>query len=138
MDTFLSTYKILNSENLHLLEEIYTPDVKFIDPAHEIIGLEKLSRYFAALYANLSSIEFVFHDEISVQDSGYVQWDMTFRHPQLSRGNAISVAGATFIRMGSNGKVCYHRDYFDLGAMLYEQLPLLGRLLTTIRKRVGK
>jgi hypothetical protein len=33
--------------------------------------------------------------------------------------------------------VCLHRDYFDLGAMLYEQLPLLGAVVRTLKGRLG-
>ena len=41
------------------------------------------------------------------------------------------------IEFDEAGKVCQHRDYFDLGAMLYEQLPLLGPVVRTIKMRLG-
>lgn len=138
MEQFLSTYNVLNRDNLHLLEEIYTTDIRFIDPAHEIIGLEKLTAYFTALYANVESIDFLFHDQVTAGDNGYVQWDMTFRHSRLSGGRSITVPGTTYVRYHPDGKVFYHRDYFDLGAMLYENLPLIGGLVTGVKRRLGK
>ncbi len=61
MANFLSMYKSLNRDNLHILKTVYTEDVRFIDPAHEINGLEHLTNYFSALYQNLDSIDFSFH-----------------------------------------------------------------------------
>jgi hypothetical protein len=37
-----------------------------------------------------------------------------------------------------NGKIYYHRDYFDMGAMLYEHLPLLGRIIQRLKHRLGQ
>lgn len=138
MEHFLSTYKILKRDNLHLLEEIYAPDIRFIDPAHEIVGLEQLTTYFKALYANVESIDFLFHDQVTEGDKGYVQWDMTFRHSRFSAGKSIAVPGTTYVRFHPDGKVFYHRDYFDLGAMLYENLPLFGGFVKRIKRRLGK
>ena len=45
-------------------------------------------------------------------------WTMFLNHPKL-RGETVRVEGASYLRT-RNGKVYYHRDYFDLGAMLYE------------------
>lgn len=49
----------------------------------------------------------------------------------------MTVEGATRLEFDETGKVCLHRDYFDLGAMLYEQLPLLGAVVRTIKGRLG-
>ncbi len=138
MEKFLKMYKELSSENLHLLEDVYSQDIQFIDPAHEISGLEHLTEYFSVLYQNVNSIDFEFMDVVRQDSSCYLRWDMTFRHKSLARGRAIVVSGSTYLQLNDKEKVCYHRDYFDLGAMLYEHLPLLGRLLGTIKGRLGK
>lgn len=138
MDSFLQMYKELNADNLHLLESVYSSDITFIDPAHEIHGLEHLRVYFTALYQNVDSIAFEFRDIVQQNSCCYLQWDMAFRHKSIARGKPVVVAGTTFLKFNENGQVYYHRDYFDLGAMLYEHLPLLGRLITTIKRRLGK
>ena len=58
-------------------------------------------------------------------------------HPSLRAGDTIRVEGASYLRT-HNGKIYYHRDYFDMGAMLYEHLPLLGRIVQRIKKRLGQ
>ena len=62
---------------------------------------------------------------------------MTFSHPRLAAGQPVRVEGAPRLEFDDADKVCLHRDYFDLGAMLYEQLPLLGALVRTIKGRLG-
>ena len=34
-------------------------------------------------------------------------------------------------------KVYRHRDYFDAGALLYEHVPLLGRVIRWLKRRMG-
>lgn len=138
MNTFLETYQKLNADNLFLLAEIYTPEIHFIDPAHELRGLAEVEAYFLRLYANLTHINFnFFHPHRSVSE-GYVQWQMTFSHPQILRGKHIVVPGTTFIKFDKRDKVFFHRDYFDLGAMLYQHLPLLGPTVKMINRRLGQ
>ncbi len=137
LDDFLAVYNRLTIDNLDLLDRIYSADIEFCDPAHEIRGLEALRRYFAELYRNVDSIGFSFNRRHRVDSEAYLSWRMSFRHPKLARGRTIEVDGLSYLQFDDTGKVSYHRDYFDLGAMLYEHLPLLGRLVKTIKRRLG-
>jgi hypothetical protein len=138
MENFLTTYKLLNAGNLELLDTIYSDHIRFVDPAHEIVGLARLKEYFAGLYANVTSIEFDFVREIRLGDEGYVQWRMTFSHRRLKGGRPINVEGASYVQFDITNKVYFHRDYFDLGAMLYEQLPVVGPVVAALKRRIGR
>ena len=61
---------------------------------------------------------------------------MLLQHPKLNSGKIFSVPGVSIIRY--EDKIYSHRDYFDLGAMLYEQLPLLGGLIRMIKRKLGQ
>lgn len=137
MKHFLTTYQELTADNLHRLAEIYSEKIHFIDPAHEIHGLEQLSSYFAGLYREVQSIKFQFNHPVRIDNEAYLQWLMALQHPKLQGGRMISVPGASYLRFADNGKVVHHRDYFDLGAMLYEQLPLLGTVIRTLKRRLS-
>ncbi len=137
MQHFLDTYQRLNADNLDLLQSVYSEGVHFMDPAHEIIGLDRLTQYFQNLYTHISAINFDFDHTCQSGNDGYVQWLMTFAHPKLNSGRGITIAGTSFVRFDSDEKIYYHRDYFDLGAMLYEHLPLLGKVIRTVKKRLG-
>lgn len=137
MQEFLALYQALNRENIHRIGEIYTEDIHFIDPAHEIRGLDKLRDYFEHLYANVEQIEFDFIDHLVDGDRGFVRWSMKYSHPRLKGGQAITVPGSSFLQFVADGRVCYHQDYFDLGSMLYQHLPIIGFMVKSINRRLG-
>lgn len=137
MENFLRVYKQLDADNLDLLADIYDNEIIFCDPAHKIEGLTQLRTYFWNLYKNLEQIDFDFHHPVKMDDTGYVQWTMTFSHPAVNKGQNIRVEGATFVQFNNEGKVIYHRDHFDLGSMIYQHIPVLGRIIKTINRRLG-
>lgn len=138
MEKFFNVYQQLNSNTLDMLTEIYSGDVVFIDPAHTLKGLSQLRKYFEKLYSGVDSIEFDFIDHQQQGNVAYVQWRMVMRHSRLRRGRPVSVDGVSRLEFDSANKVKLHRDYFDLGEMLYENLPLIGRVILSIKKRLGQ
>ena len=133
---FAQRFAQLDKDNLQRLGELYTDDVRFTDPLHEVQGLGQLRGYFAELYANVSELRFDFHgfDQIA-EGEGYLRWVMSYRHPRLAGGRLIRVDGCSHLRW--RDKVYCHRDYFDAGAMLYEHLPILGRAIAWLKRRMG-
>ncbi|MGY6038198.1 nuclear transport factor 2 family protein [Aeromonas sp. AE23HZ002T15] len=134
---FIVLYLQLDRQQLHRLPEIYAEQVVFMDPAHRIEGLAALTSYFASLYQRLDHCRFEIVSQQQQGNEAWLSWIMTFAHPRLAGGKPVRVEGATRLQFDPWGKVCLHRDYFDLGAMLYEQLPLLGPLIRAIRARLG-
>lgn len=134
---FVALYQQLNRDELHRLPEVYANEVVFTDPAHRIEGLAALTDYFSALYQRLAYCRFVITSQLQQGRQAWLGWTMTFSHPRLRGGAPVTVEGATRLEFDEAGKVCLHRDYFDLGAMLYEQLPLLGSVVRTIKGRLG-
>ncbi|MGL6263409.1 nuclear transport factor 2 family protein [Aeromonas jandaei] len=134
---FIGLYQQLDKQQLHRLPEVYAEQVVFTDPAHRIEGLAALGDYFAALYQRLAYCRFVITSQQQQGQQAWLGWTMTFSHPSLRGGEPVTVEGATRLEFDESGKVCLHRDYFDLGAMLYEQLPLLGPVVRTIKGRLG-
>lgn len=137
VQSVVNFYQKLNKSNLHLLAEVYHQEVVFEDAAHRLEGREALEGYFEALYTNVKRCDFSIHEHQQVGDSGFLTWQMTLEHPKLSKGAVIYVNGVTHIKF-SQGQVIYHRDYFDLGEMLYENLPLLGSVIKSIKQRLGQ
>ncbi|MBN1956858.1 MAG: nuclear transport factor 2 family protein [Desulfuromonadales bacterium] len=137
LEHFKTVYQELNRDSLDKLESIYAPDIHFIDPAHRIKGFESLSSYFSSLYQNLDSIIFTFETEIVSGNHVVLTWSMKFSHPRIAKGRPVCVEGCSWLEFNNDGKVIFHRDYFDMGAMLYEHLPLLGRIITKIKRGLG-
>lgn len=136
LEKFVDIYQKLNTDNLTLLSSIYHDDITFMDPVHKVEGLVDLHKYFEGLYTNLSHCDFVIHDVIFNDKHAAIYWEMTYKHAKLNRGEEVAVSGTSRIT-GVNDKVIFHRDYLDLGVMLYEQLPVIGRVIKWIKTKAA-
>ena len=137
LDNFIDIYSLLSVNNLHLLDKLYHQDVIFIDPIHSLEGRDKLKSYFNNLYSNLVSCDFTIVQVIHEGNQAAVYWQMKFCHPKLKSGNEIEVLGSSHIQ-GIDDKIIYHKDFVDVGAMLYEHIPFVGKLIAFIKRRASK
>lgn len=125
----------MNRDTTHLVDELYEPGIRFVDPFHRIDGRDALRAYYARMYANVQSIRFDFSGETVGGGEAVLYWTMTYRHPRLEGGRQIALEGCSRVVYGDTGRIVLHRDYFDAGALLYEHIPLLGRAIRFIRER---
>ena len=59
-------------------------------------------------------------------------------HLTLKTGNKyINVDGITQLKVVDD-IIVYHKDYYDLGEMVYEHIPLLGYFVKKIKTRLAK
>lgn len=150
---FESFYTDLASMKVEELASIYSKDVSFIDPIAAHSGIETVERYFSKLLHNAKYCSFTIHSiqktsalqapdnhiEASDNDpksSFVVNWQMSFTSSSINKGKPITVDGITQLNVIDN-KIVYHRDYYDLGQMVYENVPLLGRIIKRIKRTLG-
>jgi limonene-1,2-epoxide hydrolase len=137
LQAFISVYSELKADNLQQLKGIYHSEVVFIDPMHQMQGRKELLSYFERLYREVISCDFIIEEVLEVGDEAAIFWTMMLRHKQLAGGRKIKLEGHSHLKV-QEGQIIYHRDYFDVGAMLYEHIPLLGRVIKFIKHRAGK
>ncbi|WP_417514765.1 nuclear transport factor 2 family protein [Marinobacter sp.] len=136
LEQFRFLFNELDNGNLHKLPSVYSEDIRFQDPLGAVEGLDALTQYFANAYANVISCHFAFEPEV-VQDSfATIPWVMHLRHKRIRGGREIQVAGISHLEV-RNGKICYHRDYFDAGQLLYENLPVVGGVIRWVKGYAG-
>ena len=63
-----------------------------------------------------------------------VKWDMEFRHKRLRGGKSIVVRGATIVEFRE--LIYSHEDIFDLGSMIYENVPFVGAQVRYLKQRL--
>ena len=137
VESFKHLYNTLNIEtcNSGIIEMVYANDMEFIDCFHHIKSMNDFRQYCASIYENLQFCQFKFHDEFIQKDSAMLTWTMAYIHPKLNSGNTIYVNGSTHIRF--KDKVFYHHDYVDGGALLYEHIPILKRIIHFLKTRMN-
>ena len=137
LSNFVNVYQQLSTDNLSLLTSIYHPNVTFVDPIHQVEGIDELHHYFEKLYQNLSSCQFEIDDIVYDGEQAAIYWCMTYQHTRLNKGKVVSVVGNSHLKVYED-KVIYHRDHLDLGAMLYEQLPVVGKLIKWLKAKAAQ
>jgi hypothetical protein len=133
IDDFCQLYQSLGKGNLNQLNQVYQQDIVFIDPIHQIDGLTALTIYFKHLYENMLSCNFNIENVIIDDQQACIIWTMEYCHSKINGGKTIVVNGSSFLKY--DDKIYYHRDFFDVGQMLYEKLPLLGGVIAMVKKR---
>lgn len=134
LERFKDYFQVLHDSDLSQLRSLYDEKIVFKDPVHEIRGLVELEDYFTSMCSDLSDCRFEYLDELVSGDAAYIKWMMHFKHPKLGN-RLISVRGVTHLKIGE--KIEFHEDFYDMGAMLYEQLPLLGNVTRWLKLRLA-
>lgn len=132
---FKEFYQDFSVGSLDQLKNIYSHEVIFRDPVHEIHGIEAFENYFSQLCRHLNYCKFEFDQEVVSENKAFYQWLMRFSHPGLRGGDNICVHGCSVIQFDT--KVYCHEDFYDLGAMLYEHVPVLGRAVVWLKGRLA-
>jgi len=129
-----TVFNAFDGKDLERLNDFYAQDVVFEDPVDKISGLPALKKYYTHAYKNVISIRFDFADIIN-QDNAYAApWTMHMKVRGLNGGEEYAVKGLSQMVFNDKGLVVYHRDYVDLGAMVYERLPLFGAVIRKLKK----
>ncbi len=136
IEQFITNMNSIQHENAkRVLADIYSDDIVFIDPVKTIKGLENLTTYFEDLYKSVTSCHFELTNNVPDNNRYSLEWIMLLQHKNISKNQEIELNGASFIEFKDN-KVCYHRDYYDLGALVYERIPILGSVIKKVRHAI--
>lgn len=135
-DRFKAFYRDFGLIKLDDIDSLYAPHVFFKDPVHEIRGLNALHNYLGELCTNLSSCRFEYLDELVNADRAYIKWNMHFKHPKLGPA-VISTRGISHLQFHDD-KIVYHEDVYDMGALIYEHLPVLGATTRWLKNRLAQ
>lgn len=134
-ERIIKVFNELNKDTMHILDGFYHPQLDFQDPLGQIKGLPSMKAYYANMYKSVKSIRFEFTKVIQDGDEYVGFWKMYLAAPILNGGNEFWVEGNSHIRFDpKTDLVIYHRDYFDMGAFIYEQLPLLKTVIHQVKK----
>ena len=133
----INYWQTLTPVTLAAIDDIYTGDAYFRDPFNEVRGLEKIRRLFDDMFVHLDRPSFTIVETISQDDAVILIWDFDFHIKRLNPAHARRIHGTSHIRFAADGRVSYHRDYWDAAGELYEQLPVIGTLMRWLKKRMG-
>ncbi|MBC7979294.1 MAG: nuclear transport factor 2 family protein, partial [Armatimonadetes bacterium] len=101
-------------------------------------GPEAIKAYFLKTADNMKSYKVDIDDTASSGSDHYVRWTMVFTSSSLNGGKPVHSVGMSHVRFNTGGLVVMHQDYWDSGTTIYGQIPVVGGLIETIRRRFEK
>lgn len=119
-----------------LAPEVYAPSVYFNDTLVSLEGMEAVRDYFLQSVGRTRRLDVRFLDTARSGRDYYLRWLMTIEADGINDGKPSESYGVSHLRFDSQGRVLLHKDYWDSGGGLYEQLPVVGSILRAVRGRV--
>lgn len=133
----VKAFNDLNLNNLNSLDSFYDENIEFSDPITNIKGINAAKDYYAHVYKNVTQIKFEFKEIHCDGNHYFAKWFMHLQVKGLNSQKPYTVEGISELKFGNNNKVIYHRDYLDIGAMVYERLPVLGKIIQKIKSMLN-
>ncbi|MGB8855118.1 MAG: nuclear transport factor 2 family protein [Burkholderiales bacterium] len=137
VDRLITFYHLLTPEAVAHMGDFYARDAYFKDPFNEVNSLDDIQRIFRHMFLSLAEVKFTVLETIAQESGVVLVWDFTFRIRKYKPEIMQRIRGVSHIRFNADGKVNYHRDYWDAAEELYEKLPLVGPLMRFLKRRVG-
>lgn len=130
LDALTRFYEELTPASLERFQEFYTEDAFFKDPFNEVRGVDAIRRIFVHMFERVEAPRFVVTERLFDDNSAMLVWE--FRY-----GKGQRIRGVSHLRCADDGRVAYHRDYWDAAEELYARLPVVGGLMRWLQRKLG-
>ncbi len=130
-------FETFSKDTLQQLDLVYANDAFFKDPFNEVRGLPAIARIYRHMFEQVDGPRFVITKHVLQDGDAFLTWDFQFRMKRFSRSEQ-RIRGASHLRFNLDGKIEYHRDYWDAAEELYEKLPLLGTLMRWLKRLANR
>jgi hypothetical protein len=89
------------------------------------------------MFEQVDAPRFVVTEALVQGSSVMLTWDFNFSFKPPLRAGLQCIRGCSHLRLDANGRVVFHRDYWDTAEELYEKMPVLGGLMRWLRRRAS-
>ena len=137
LEQLIRFFEQIDPSNVSQLSQVYTPDAFFKDPFNEVRGIDAITHIFRHMFDQVDSPRFIITNSVIQGEQAFLTWDFLFRMKRFS-AEEHCISGATHVRFAADGRVNFHRDYWDAAEELYEKLPLLGSLMRALKRLANR
>lgn len=130
-------FENLSPSSLAGIQHYYAPNARFKDPFNDVQGVGAIAHIFLHMFDTLESPRFVVVERVVQGTQCFLTWEFHFRFKAMRKGQDQCILGASHLRLGPDGLVTLHRDYWDAAEELYEKLPLVGSLMRWLKRQAA-
>lgn len=133
IEQYARALETLSRETIDDLVRLCDPDVRFADPFNDVRGRERMAHVFRDMFDKLDEVGFKVQEIIGAEPSFALRFVFTAKGSMIGR---VELQGITHVRIGGSGLVSEHVDHWD-GGRLYERMPVLGRAVRAVKRRIA-
>lgn len=131
---YIRYFETLSRDSVADLRALAAPDMRFVDPFNDVVGVDRVVRVLDAMYDDLDRPRFEVSDHATSGLVCYLRWRFTAEAKR--NGAPWCIDGMSEVHFDMAGRVTAHLDHWDSGTQFYGRLPLLGSVIRLIRRRL--
>jgi hypothetical protein len=135
VERLIAYFQTLTPDRVLQLRRHYADDAYFKDPFNEVRTRAEIEVIFSRMFHQMEAPRFAVRGKVVQGAEAFLIWDLEFRFRGRAREERIH--GVTHLRFGADGRVVYHRDYWDAAEELYSKIPVLGALMRWLKRRIA-
>lgn len=133
VEKFTAFLENLSPERISEMDDLFAPDVDFLDPINTALDLEHLKRIEKDLFKQLKEIRFKVEESAGEGEEAFVKWVMNYKFRIWKR----QITGVSHLKFNEEGKISYQHDYWDASFPIYGEFPPLGWIMKGIKKMLS-
>lgn len=128
-------FESISPADVARMGELYADDAFFKDPFNEVRGVPAIARIFAHMFDQVDGPRFIVREAVCQGEAAFLVWDFRFTFRRPLPAVPCTIRGCSHLRYAADGRIAFHRDYWDAAEELYEKLPAIGVLIRWLRRR---
>ena len=134
LEALIQFYNEFSPASVARFPEFYSADAWFKDPFNEVRGIAAIQRIFTHMFGQVDAPRFIVTEKVVDANGAMLVWEFFFRMKLWRKSETQVIRGVSHLKFDAEGKVCFHRDYWDAAEELYEKLPLVGSIFRLLHK----
>lgn len=137
IDELIDFYHGLAPESIARFPEFYSADAYFKDPFNEVRGVAAIQHIFSHMFRQVGAPRFVVSERVVDEHAVLLVWTFHYLVRKWGKDQAQVIRGVSHLKFDADGRVNFHRDYWDAAEELYMKLPVLGMLMRRLRRALA-
>jgi len=134
VDSLVTFFETVHLESIADFPHYYSEDAYFKDPFNEVRGVPAIQRVFTHMFSQVVEPLFKIIERVVDENAAMLVWEFHYRIAIFGREQKLTIHGTSHLKFNAEGKVYWHRDYWDAAEELYARLPVVGLLMRGLKK----
>ena len=134
LDSLVSFFENIRPESIAEFPRHYAEDAYFKDPFNEVHGVAAIQNIFAHMFKQVDAPRFDVTERVADANSAMLVWDFFYCLRHKKQGKTQHIRGVSHLKFDIDGKINYHRDYWDAAEELYMKQPVIGPLMRFLQR----